>query len=59
MMETANTRTPTHRMLAVIERGVNFKACAQSLPKAPKPKLLDQVREAIRTRHYSDRTEKA
>jgi len=38
---------------------VNFKACAQSLPKAPKPKLLDQVREAIRTRHYSDRTEKA
>jgi integron integrase len=26
---------------------------------APKPKLLDQVRLAIRTRHYSDRTEKA
>ena len=26
---------------------------------APKPKLLDQVREAIRTRHYSYRTEKA
>ncbi len=26
---------------------------------APKPKLLDQVRQAIRTRHYSDRTEKA
>jgi len=26
---------------------------------APKPKLLDQVREAIRTRHYSERTEKA
>lgn len=25
----------------------------------PKPKLLDQVREAIRTRHYSIRTEKA
>ena len=24
-----------------------------------KPKLLDQVRQAIRTRHYSDRTEKA
>ena len=23
----------------------------------PKPKLLDQVREAIRTRHYSPRTE--
>jgi len=25
----------------------------------PKPKLLDQVRQAIRRRHYSDRTEKA
>src|SRR5688572_11218603 len=26
---------------------------------APNPKLLDQVRQAIRTRHYSYRTEKA
>lgn len=26
-------------------------------PDAPKPRLLDQVREAIRTRHYSPRTE--
>ena len=25
----------------------------------PKPKLLDQVRQAIRTRHYSDKTEEA
>jgi len=25
----------------------------------PKPKLLDEVRQAIRRRHYSDRTEKA
>jgi len=28
-------------------------------PGAPKPRLLDQVRQAIRTRHYSYRTEKA
>ena len=28
-------------------------------PEARKPKLLDQVREAIRTRHYSLRTEEA
>ncbi len=28
-------------------------------PERPKPKLLDQVREAIRTRHYSLRTEEA
>jgi hypothetical protein len=26
---------------------------------APKPKLLDQVRQRIRARHYSPRTEKA
>ncbi|OGK78231.1 MAG: hypothetical protein A2X51_09030 [Candidatus Rokubacteria bacterium GWC2_70_24] len=28
-------------------------------PDAPKPRLLDRVREAIRVRHYSRRTEKA
>ena len=30
-----------------------------SPPVPPKPKLLDQVRHAIRTRHYSYMTEKA
>src|ERR687897_1795229 len=34
-------------------------AAAAALPAAPKPKLLDQVRQAILQRHYSDRTEKA
>ena len=34
-------------------------AAAGTPPAPPKPKLLDQVRQAIRTRHYSDRTEKA
>ncbi len=29
------------------------------VPKPPPPRLLDQVREAIRSRHYSPRTEKA
>ncbi len=29
----------------------------KSLPVEKKPKLLDQVREAIRTKHYSLRTE--
>ena len=28
-------------------------------PDAPKPRLLDRVREALRTRHYSRRTEEA
>jgi integron integrase len=35
-------------------------SAAVTAPTAPpKPKLLDQVRQAIRTRHYSHRTEKA
>ena len=33
------------------------RAC--SSPSAPKPRLLDQVRQAIRTRQYSYKTEKA
>ena len=33
------------------------QVAAISLPTAQKPKLLDQVRQAIRTRHYSPRTE--
>jgi hypothetical protein len=36
------------------------RSAAVTAPATPaKPKLLDQVREAIRTRHYSYRTEKA
>jgi integron integrase len=37
----------------------NGGAAVGAPPAAPKPKLLDQVRQAIRSRHYSDRTEKA
>jgi Phage integrase, N-terminal SAM-like domain len=33
------------------------QVAAISFPRAEKPKLLDQVRQAIRTRHYSPRTE--
>ncbi|MGH7784523.1 MAG: integron integrase, partial [Candidatus Binatia bacterium] len=35
------------------------QVAAISFPAAQKPKLLDQVRQAIRTRHYSEKTEKA
>jgi integron integrase len=36
------------------------RSAAVTAPTAPpKPKLLDQVRQAIRTRHYSPRTEQA
>jgi hypothetical protein len=58
-MDTTNTHTPTNRTLAVIDGGLNFKAGVEPLPTPSKPKLLDQVRDAIRARHYSDRTEKA
>jgi integrase len=59
MMETANTDRPINRTLAVIEGGIHKQAGGQAVPLSPKPKLLDQVRQAIRTRQYSDRTEKA
>jgi Phage integrase, N-terminal SAM-like domain len=34
-------------------------ALTASAPSSAKPKLLDDVRQTIRRRHYSDRTEKA
>ena len=41
-----------------ISRGDTARIAAINLTTAPqKPKLLDQVRHAIRTRHYSPRTE--
>jgi site-specific recombinase XerD len=59
MLERANTHRPINRTLAVIDGGLNFKAGVQTLPTIPKPKLLDQVRQAIRTRHYSPKTEES
>jgi len=41
----------------VIDGGSNAKTRAETAPAARKPKLLDQVRESIRARHYSPRTE--
>jgi integron integrase len=57
--ETTNTHRPVNRTLTVIDGGLNSKAGVQSPPTAPKPKLLEQVRNAIRARHYSYMTEKA
>ena len=59
MMETTNTQRLTNRTLVVIDGGMNLKANVQAVPAAPKPKLLDQVRQAIRTRHLSPHTEQA
>jgi hypothetical protein len=58
-METANTHRPINRTLVVIDGGMNFKASVQTIPTAPKPKLLDEVRQAIRMRHYSPKTEES
>lgn len=58
-MDTLNTHTPMNRTLAVIDGGGNVTANVPSPPKSQNPKLLDQVRQAIRARHYSDKTEKA
>ena len=59
MMDSANTPRPTTRTLAVIDGGLNVKGRVHQLLSTGKPKLLEQVRQAIRKRHYSDRTEKA
>jgi hypothetical protein len=55
MMETANTHRPINRTLAVIDGGIQKKSDVPSFPT--KPRLLEQVRQEIRTRHYSPRTE--
>ena len=56
-MNNVNTHAPTNRTIAVIDGGLNDPVC--KLPSTGKPKLLEQVRQTIRTRHYSDKTEKA
>jgi len=40
-------------------RRVPSMSQASGPPEPPKPRLLDRVRHAIETRHYSRRTEKA
>jgi site-specific recombinase XerD len=60
MMDSFNTPRPTTRTLAVIDGGLNVKAPVYPLSSSSgKPKLLEQVHQMIRKRHYSDRTEKA
>ena len=56
-MDTTNTHASINRTLAVINGGRNSKVDVLKGSALPKPKLLDQVRQAIRTRHYSPKTE--
>jgi integron integrase len=58
-METENTNRLATRTLTVIDGGIQKRIAMQIAPTPPKPKLLDQVRQAIRTRHLSPHTEQA
>ena len=58
-MEISKVRSLVDYRLKPINQGGQASITPLSPSAAPKPKLLDRVREAIRTRHYSYRTEKA
>src|SRR5438309_8077180 len=58
-MENSTARRLADYVLKGPNRASQGAVLISSLSSAPKPKLLDQVRQAIRTRHYSYRTEKA
>ena len=58
-MNYVNTHKPTNRTFAVIDGRLYLKASVEPLITTQKPRLLDQVRQAIRTRHYNYKTEKA
>jgi integron integrase len=49
--------TNTDRNPATAQRGLT--AAPSAAPASPPPRLLDRVRQALRARHYSPRTEKA
>jgi len=58
-MDNPNVRSLPKQEVKIISRiGVPAPACAPPT-SAPRPRLLDQVRQAIRTRHYSPKTEDA
>ena len=54
-METSNVYRLNRDRISASQPALTASASSSSA----KPKLLDQVRQAIRRRHYSDRTEKA
>jgi len=58
MINNANSHRPINHTLAVINGGIRKEIEVQTVLAAPKPKLLDQVRQAVRMRHYSYMTEK-
>ena len=57
-MDILNSRAPMNRALAVIDGRLHSKTGISQPPTAQKPKLLEQVRQAIRARHYSAKPRK-
>jgi hypothetical protein len=60
--DPAGSLYPERRLPAVQARAPALAAVGRAGVPAcvsPKPKLLDQIRDALRTRHYSYRTEEA
>ncbi|MBI2998471.1 MAG: phage integrase N-terminal SAM-like domain-containing protein, partial [Deltaproteobacteria bacterium] len=56
-MDNPNVRSLPKQEVKIISRiGVPAPACTPPT-SAPRPRLLDQARQAIRTRHYSPKTE--
>lgn len=58
-MSNVTKYMPANRTFAVIDGGLNRESGIQTTPAIQQPKLLDQVRQAIRTRHYSPKTEES
>src|SRR5712692_5104632 len=58
-MENFKVKGLTDYRLKVVNQGGQPAVKVSPISDSPKPKLLDQVRLAIRTRHYSYMTEKA
>lgn len=58
-MEESNVRSLIDRRLSLISLSGRPAAAISSPAGAPKPKLLDRVRQAMRARHLSPRTEEA
>lgn len=58
-MENSNVRRLADYVLKAPNQAAQGAAQSFPPPSGPKPRLLEQVRQAIRTRHYSYRTEKA
>jgi len=58
-MENSNVRRLADYGLKAPNQAAQGTGTISSPSSAPKPKLLDQVRQAIRTRHYSVKTEEA